>query len=162
MTEPKSKPDAELEDLYREVLLDYYQDGRHRGRAEPADLAAEGVNPLCGDQVILTAHLQNGTISQARFQGQGCAISQASTAILTEALEGKTLSEASRLVDVFKGFMLQPGAPQNLPETLESAEALGGVKKYPVRIKCALLSWNTFLEGLRAYREGQREAKHTE
>jgi len=163
MTPPKEfQSDSDLADLYRDVILDHFRSSAHRGKAVPPDISASGVNPLCGDQVELTLRLERDRIRQARFEGQGCVISQASSSILSGALEGKTLAEARVLVEAFKGVMLGSLKTQDLPEDLEEARVLEGVRKYPVRVKCALLCWNTFLEGLRVHQEGDGKAAFTE
>ena len=153
----KFQGDSELEDLYRDVILDHFRNSSH-----PCDVSAQGVNPLCGDAVSLTLSLRKDQIQKVRFEGQGCVISQASSSILSATLEGKTTQEAQALVDSFKGMMLGNVQSQELPEDLEEAKVLEGVKKYPVRVKCALLSWNTLLEGLKSRRNGKGHADFTE
>ena len=146
--------DAELADLYREVLLDYFRDSSHKGRAEPADFSSAGVNPVCGDQIELTASSEGGKDSESRrlarirYSGNGCVISQASSAIMAEALEGATLSEARGLIQAFKNMMLGSAEPSALPEPLEGAKSLDGVRRYPMRVKCATLAWNTLLQAI--------------
>lgn len=148
--------DRELQDLYRDVLLDYFRSGAHKGRLEPADLVSEGVNPLCGDQLLFTAAIQDGRIAAVKYQGHGCVISQSSAAMMAEALVGKTPGEAERLAAAFKAAMTGHAPFAGLPEELEELKALEGVAKYPVRIKCALLAWNTLLEGLKTLGQGAR------
>jgi len=146
--------DEELRDLYRDVLLDYFRSASHRGRVDPADVAGEGKNPLCGDEVRLTARVSDGRFAALRFEGHGCVISQASTAILAEAVEGLTLDEAGRTAEAFKDRMLGRKTFDDCPPGLEDARSLEGVARFPVRIKCAVLPWNTLLVGLKARREG--------
>jgi len=140
--------DVELQDLYREVLIDYFRSTAHKGTAEPADMRAHGANPVCGDEIELSAAVSNGRLEKVRFSGHGCVISQASSAMMAEALEGKTIEEARKLAGAFKAFMLEGGPADALPEDLDEIRALDGVRKFPVRIKCSLLGWNTLLQAL--------------
>jgi nitrogen fixation protein NifU and related proteins len=139
--------DAELQDLYREVLLDYFRSGSHKGRLDPADFRSHGINPVCGDEIELTMTEKDGRIQSIRYDGHGCVISQASAAMMAEALEGKPRAKAAELAAAFKDMMLSKEKTA-LPEELSAADALEGVRKFPLRVKCATLSWNTFLQGL--------------
>lgn len=141
-----------LDDLYRDIILDHYRTPRNRGRLEIPTIATHGDNPLCGDEIEVSLLVEDGRISDLRFDGKGCSISQASASMMTEAVKGKTLSEARDLVSGFKG-MMQGEEPD---DDLGDIEALQGVRKYPVRIKCALLSWTTLLEGVEAYERANR------
>lgn len=152
--------DAELHDLYRDVLIDYFRDPSHKGRASRADLRSHGVNPLCGDEIELTLAREGEALEEVRFTGHGCVISQASSAMMCEAVEGRTAEQARELAGAFKAFMLENAPEGSLPEALEEVRALEGVRKFPVRIKCALLAWNTLLQGLRD--EGARESEYQE
>ena len=134
-----------FDDLYREIILDHYREPRNRGHIEKPDIAARGHNPLCGDEVDITMSLANGRVTDIRFEGAGCSISLASASMLTELIEGKPLSEVERIAGLFKEMMLEDG---DALEELGDLEALQGVKLYPVRIKCAILPWNTMLEGM--------------
>jgi nitrogen fixation protein NifU and related proteins len=147
--------DAELQDLYREVLLDYYRSAARRGRLEKPDIEAEGKNPLCGDEVRLTLRVSGGAITEVRHDGHGCVISRASTAMLAEALEGASLEQARELAEAFKAMMLGRRSFDDCPEELEPLKSLAGVAKFPVRVKCAILSWNTLLEGLKTPKGGK-------
>ncbi|MBI4425658.1 MAG: SUF system NifU family Fe-S cluster assembly protein [Elusimicrobia bacterium] len=140
--------DAELADLYRDVLLDYYRSRAHKGRLEDFNVRGHGVSPICGDEIELTARREGDRLVRIRYDGHGCVISQASTAMMAEALEGKSLAEALRLVEAFGDFMVRRGDPEALPEALEEAKALEGVRRFPARVKCAMLSWNTLTLGL--------------
>lgn len=140
--------DAELQDLYREVLLDYFRSETRKGTLEPADLRAHGINPVCGDELEITGRREGGRISQLRYSGHGCVISQASAAMMAEAIEGKTEAEAKSLVKAFKGMMIENEPIASLPRELEHLSALEGVRKFPLRVKCATLGWNTVLQGL--------------
>jgi len=144
------------DDLYREIILEHFREPRNHGRLNPADLMAQGANPFCGDELEVTARLNGPVISALMSQGKGCSISQASASLMTEALTGKAMEEAAQLALAFKDFMLAgPEAPGALPPALEELEVLAGVKKYPVRIKCAILAWNTLLDGMEQHRKAQ-------
>jgi nitrogen fixation NifU-like protein len=139
--------DAELQDLYREVLLDYFRSSTRKGKLEPADLRAHGINPVCGDELEITAELKDGKVSKLRYAGHGCVISQASAAMMAEALEGAEIGKAKSLVAAFKKLMLENGDPKALPEELEALSSLEGVRRFPLRVKCATLGWNTVMQG---------------
>lgn len=139
--------DAELQDLYREVLLDYFRSSTRKGKVDPADLRAHGINPVCGDELEITAELKDGKVSKLRYAGHGCVISQASAAMMAEALEGADIAKAKSLVASFKKLMLENGDPKSLPEELEPLGALEGVRRFPLRVKCATLGWNTVMQG---------------
>lgn len=147
-----------LDELYREVILEHYKSPRNRGRVPEPDVATRGRNPLCGDDVEISLDIENGVVHDVQFQGRGCAISQASASMLTEAVKGKTLDEARLLVDGFKAMMRGEDAPDT---DLSEVEALQGVRKYPVRIKCALLAWTTLQEGLDLYGQSGSQARAT-
>jgi nitrogen fixation protein NifU and related proteins len=155
---------AGLEDLYREIILDHYRAPRNRGELPvPPARRAEGFNPLCGDEVILYLDIDDGVMRDIRTEGQGCSISQASTSMMSAAVKGKSMDEARRVIRAFKSLMsihesqLEGGAGDDLDEgdasdgeqvRLGELEALQGVVKFPVRIRCATLAWNTLQEGL--------------
>lgn len=140
------------DDLYREVILDHFKSPRNKGKLDSPSLRNEGVNPLCGDEVEITASLSDGKLTEIRFIGQGCAISQASASMMTEILKGKTLEEARALIVQFKGLLVPvEGGGTGLsgdPDDLGDLIALEGVKKYAARVKCATLAWNTLAEAL--------------
>lgn len=140
----------QLDELYREVILDHFRSPRNVGELPGAPIHAEGNNPLCGDQMAFWATLNGERITQAHFVGKGCAISQAAGSMLTEQLQGKTLPEAEALIRSMKGLMQGQAPPPNVE--LGDLEALGGVRKFPVRVKCAALSWNVLEQGLEQYR----------
>jgi nitrogen fixation protein NifU and related proteins len=163
-----------LEDLYREIILDHYRNPRNRGElpAPPAH-AETGFNPLCGDEITLYIQVEGDRLADIKLTGQGCSISQSSASMMSTAVKGKSLAEARAIIRTFKAMMsihehrldgdgadegegLGPaGAPGELgtgsaePEvSLGDLEALQGVVKFPVRIKCATLSWNTLTQAL--------------
>lgn len=141
--------DSELQDLYREVLLDYFRDAARKGKLEDADFHSHGINPVCGDEIELTMKTAaDGAIDKIRYTGHGCVISQASSAMMAESLEGRSLERAKELVGAFKDMMLLKKPLESLPEELEALKALEGVRKFPLRVKCATLAWNTLQQGL--------------
>jgi nitrogen fixation NifU-like protein len=138
-----------LEDLYREIILDHYKNPRNRGSLEPPAVRSEGHNPLCGDEIEVFLTVDNGIISDIKIGGQGCSISQSSASMMSAAVKGKPVAEARALIHRFKHMMSidEDGEPDTTAP-LGDLEALQGVVKFPVRIKCAVLSWNTLAEGL--------------
>jgi nitrogen fixation protein NifU and related proteins len=153
-----------LEDLYREIILDHYRNPRNRGELSvPPATRVEGFNPLCGDEVVLFLDVDGDTVTDVRIGGQGCSISQSSASMMSAAVKGKSLAEVRDLSRAFKGMMsiheqALDGDPEHngtggdeheAPEVkLGDLEALRGVVKFPVRIKCATLCWNTLLQGI--------------
>ena len=152
-----------LEDLYREIILDHYRSPRNRGElAAPPAHRTEGFNPLCGDEVVVFVQLEDGTLADIRIGGQGCSISQSSASLMSAAVKGRPLSEVRDLIRTFKAMMSihearlgEPGEGDGDDEVVVvDVEALGeladlqGVVKFPVRIKCATLSWNTLAQGI--------------
>ena len=141
-----------VEDLYREIILDHYRNPRYKGELPPPALKVEGANPLCGDQLSLFLEIKDGKLSNLRISAAGCSISCASASMMAEVILGKKLDEIDKAIERFKEMMLNKnGNPESL-EDLGDIETLQGVKKYPVRIKCALLPWNTLIEALKAVR----------
>lgn len=143
-----------LEELYREVILDHYRSPRNRGHLESPDAKAQGVNPLCGDELNVELNFSDGVVSDVAVEGQGCSISQSSASMMTEAIKGKTRDEIDQLVRRFRTMMSLDESddsgldPERPGAVLGDLEALQGVRKYPVRIKCASLGWNTLMEAL--------------
>lgn len=140
-----------LDDLYREVILDHYAHPRNRGRLDPADVAMEGANPLCGDELSISIRLREGRVEDVKFEGHGCSISQASASMMTDLIKGKTLDEVRALIGAFKDMMHGREPAVELGDLV----ALQGVRKFPVRIKCATLSWIAMEQGLDAHAEGR-------
>jgi nitrogen fixation NifU-like protein len=152
---------AGLEDLYREIILDHYRNPRNRGELPtPPARRVEGFNPLCGDEIVIYLDVEDGLVVDVKIGGQGCSISQSSASMMSSAVKGKTIAEARALIRAFKGMMSiheqrldgddgsddEDTAGQEVK--LGDLEALQGVVKFPVRIKCATLSWNTLAQGL--------------
>jgi nitrogen fixation NifU-like protein len=150
-----------LDDLYREIILDHYRTPRNRGELPPPAAHAVGHNPLCGDEIDVYLEVDDGVITDVKVGGQGCSISQSSASMMSQAVKGKSLTEVRALVRRFKGMMsIESSDPDDLraPDDaseldgdsvkLGDLEALQGVVKFPVRIKCATLAWNTLLDAL--------------
>jgi nitrogen fixation protein NifU and related proteins len=149
-----------LEDLYREIILDHYRNPRNRGElSAPPATRVEGFNPLCGDEIVVFIDVDDGTISDIRITGQGCSISQSSASMMSAAVKGKSVNEARAVTRAFKAMMSihessLDGEEAELDDGIDGdvklgdLEALRGVVKFPVRIKCATLSWNTLTQGL--------------
>lgn len=135
------------DELYRETILDHYHHPRNHGVISNPTVRVEGVNPLCGDEVTLYMTVDGGKIADLKLEAKGCSINMASGSMMTEAVIGKSLDSAQQSVETFKKLMMSKDEVL-LPEELEDLEALEGVKKYPVRIKCALLPWNTLVEAM--------------
>jgi nitrogen fixation NifU-like protein len=161
-----------LEDLYREIILDHYRSPRNRGElASPPAHRVEGFNPLCGDEVVVTLEVTDGQLSDIKIGGTGCSISQSSASLMSAAVKGKSLDEVRQLIATFKSMMsihqaslgsdvgeegdegadavgVEAEAEAIDPAALGELAALQGVVKFPVRIKCATLSWNVLAQGL--------------
>jgi len=136
------------DDLYRETILDHYHNPRNHGSIEGAT-EIEGTNPLCGDELTLYLKVNDaGLIEDIKMNAHGCSINTASGSMMSEAIKGQTVERAREIIDTFKTMMLTKEDTDAMEDDLEDLEALRGVKKYPVRIKCALLPWNTLLQGL--------------
>ncbi len=133
-----------MRELYTQVIMDHYQRPRNRGELEGADLQEHLLNPLCGDEVTVYAVFDGDRVSDVKFSGHGCSISQASTSMMTERLSGKSRKEAEAEIEGFKAMMI---GEKEFPET-DALAALKGVIQYPSRIKCATLAWTAFQKGL--------------
>ena len=162
---------ADLEELYREIILDHYRSPRNRGELDsPPAHRVEGFNPLCGDEVVVSMVVSDGKLSDLKIGGSGCSISQSSASLMSAAVKGKPVGEVRRLISTFKGMMsiheaaldgdgvgvggvggaeVVDSEPEEIDlDKLGELAALQGVVKFPVRIKCATLSWNALAQGL--------------
>jgi len=148
---------SDLTDLYREVILDHNRQPRNFGELEDADRVIEGVNPLCGDRMTLYVKLDDGRIDDIRFKGTGCAISVASSSLMTERTKGATVDESLELFDQVHSMLTEHADDEQCAE-LGKLAALSGVREYPSRIKCASLAWHA----LRTALTGDDEAVSTE
>jgi nitrogen fixation NifU-like protein len=138
----------ELNDLYRDVILDHNRRPRNFGALDPADASVEGFNPMCGDRLTVRLRMDGDKIGDIRFEGQGCAISTASASLMTEAVKGRTRAEALRLFDRIHQLLTDDAAPP--ADELGKLAALSGVREYPARVKCASLCWHTLASALRS------------
>jgi nitrogen fixation protein NifU and related proteins len=136
----------DLNELYRDVILDHNRRPRNFGDLKAADANAEGFNPMCGDRLTLRLKLAGDTISDIRFEGSGCAISTASASLMTEAVKGKTRAAALALFDRVHQLLTDDAAPP--ADELGKLAALSGVRQYPARVKCASLCWHTLSAAL--------------
>ncbi len=137
-----------LEELYKEVILDHYRAPRNKQRLDPHDIMLERNNPLCGDEIELYLRYDGDVLEGIAFEGKGCSISQASASMMTERVKGMDAKAARELVESIKRMMA--GDEEGDPNAIGDLVSLKGVVKYPVRIKCALLGWNTLQEALEA------------
>ena len=152
-----SNTSAPLTDLYREVVMDHHREPHGRVQLAHIDAEAEGKNPSCGDEVKMQLQLDGDRIVALAVLSHGCAISTASGSMLAELLEGRHLDEARQIADTFKAAMHGDTPPAEVD--LGDLEALLGVRKFPVRIKCALLPWVTLLDDLLSQAVANREAQ---
>jgi nitrogen fixation protein NifU and related proteins len=151
-----------LDQLYRDVLFEHYRRPHNKGELPGAQIVTKGTNPLCGDRVVIYGRVgADGKLERVCFDGKGCAICIASCSMMTEAVRGKNLTQAEELAGRFKS-MMRAEAPFEVPVDVPDMEALEGVKKFPVRVKCATLAWTTLRNGILAYRAGQAAAETNE
>jgi nitrogen fixation NifU-like protein len=154
-----------LDDLYREIILDHYRSPRNRGELPPPALRVEGFNPLCGDEITVYAQVEDGVLRDIKLTGHGCSISQSSSSLMSTAVKGKSLEQVRETIANFKQLMTvherqlgddEPSdGPSEKPTDVDAdirrlgeLAALAGVVKFPVRIKCATLAWNTLTQAL--------------
>ena len=135
---------VELDSLYQEVILDHYKHPQHKGLSPTFDAQVHHVNTSCGDEITLNIILEDDRISSLTWDGQGCSISQASVSMMSDLLTGKSLEEATVVVNSFSQLMASKGTSTGDPEILEDAVSFAGVSKFPGRVKCALLGWMAF------------------
>jgi nitrogen fixation NifU-like protein len=135
-----------LEELYKEVILDHYKNPRNKRDLPDAERSCSKNNPLCGDEITVKAHVEDGRVAAVAFQGSGCSISQASASMMTEAVSGRAVDQALGLAGDFRAFM--EGTIEPDEATFGDMVALQGVVKYPVRIKCAVLAWDVLQDAL--------------
>jgi nitrogen fixation NifU-like protein len=148
---------TELQDLYQELILDHGRRPRNFRALNDATRSAEGYNPLCGDKVKIYVKMDGDVVRDISFEGTGCAISTASASIMTETLKGKTRGDAEELFQTFHDLVTGQKAKVDAPE-LGKLEVFSGVSEFPIRVKCATLSWHT----LRAALNGQGDVVSTE
>jgi nitrogen fixation NifU-like protein len=144
-----------LDDLYQEVILNHYKNRRNRGTLDAPTIAVDHNNPLCGDQMHLEVLIDGDHLVDVAYTGDGCSISQASASMMSEVVKGQSTAEALTLVEHFRRVM--HGAEEPDEDRLGDAVALGGVAKFPARIKCALLSWMALKDAINTVEEGPRD-----
>lgn len=137
-----------LEQMYQEVILDHYKHPHHRGLREPFAAEVHHVNPTCGDEVTLRVALDDNTIADVSYDGQGCSISQAATSVLTDQVIGLTVDEALKTVASFNEMISSRGTIDGDEDIIGDGIAFAGVSRYPARVKCALLGWMAFKDAL--------------
>ena len=147
-------PFDEIDDLYRKVILEHSRKARDVPHVQEPDIEYDEYNPICGDRVLLQLKLDGDSIGEAGFQGEGCSITRASASMMVELLNGKTLEEAEELSRSVRAMMRGQASQQEL-DSLGGLEALQAVRKFPVRIKCALLGWTALEIGIEEYRARQ-------
>ena len=138
---------AGLDDLYRQVILDHYRNPRNKGTLPPPAVKVEGFNPLCGDQLTLYVEVNHDKVANIAIESTGCSISQASASLMTLAVKDKSLKEVNETIHAFKRVLgIEEGNTTDVK--LGDLEALSGVAKFPVRIKCATLAWNALAQAI--------------
>lgn len=135
-----------LDDIYKEVILDHYKNPRNKREMPEAERSCSRNNPLCGDEITVFVHEEDGKVVGVSFVGQGCSISQSSASMMTEAVTGRSVEEAEALIRDFRGMMA--GEVDPTEDEFGDLVALKGVVKYPIRIKCAVLAWDVLQEAL--------------
>ena len=153
-------PELELDELYRELILDHYKNPRHHEPLPHPDVVAEGYNPVCGDEIEMQLNFDGDTLTGIGIKGRGCSISQASGSMMSDLVLGKSIGEIRNLSDEFKQMMTDADAPP--PEELGDLEALQGVAKFAVRVKCATLAWHTLADGIEQHEKGDGAVRREE
>ncbi len=147
-----------LDEIYKEVILDHYKNPRNKRAMPDAELSCSKNNPLCGDEITVYVHEEGGKVLDVSFVGQGCSISQSSASMMTETVTGKTRDEVEAQIGSFRGMMAGEVEPDE--DAFGELVALKGVVKYPVRVKCAVLSWDTLQAALAGDGEAAGTAPH--
>jgi nitrogen fixation NifU-like protein len=148
---------SDLTDLYQEVILDHYRNPHNFREMADADRSAEGYNPLCGDRLTVYLRMDGDTVSEVTFQGTGCAISQASASVMTDAVKGKTPDQLKELFTRFRSLVTEEGEADADLEAFGELAAMSGVRAFPTRVKCATLGWHTLLAALEQKRKVSTE-----
>ncbi|PQD95213.1 SUF system NifU family Fe-S cluster assembly protein [Pradoshia eiseniae] len=137
-----------LDNLYRQVIMDHYKNPRNKGSLEGDSLVIDMNNPTCGDRIHLTLQVEDGIVKDAKFDGEGCSISMSSASMMTQTIKGKSVEEAMKLASIFSDMMQGKDYEEDELD-LGDIEALQGVNKFPARIKCATLAWKAMEKGLK-------------
>jgi len=148
-----------LDDLYRDIIMDHYKYPRGKKKIDDANVKNEGKNPVCGDEIEVSLKMNGGKVEDVSVECMGCAISIASGSMLADTLKGKSIEEVKRIATIVKALLKGDANPDELD--LGDLKALEGVRKFPVRVKCALLSWTTLVEGLEAWEKGNNTKTST-
>ena len=146
MTEP-------LDDMYRDIILDHYRSPRGKKPIDKKDIESDGKNPSCGDEIEMELSMDNDTVKDIHVNCQGCAISVASGSMLAEYIKGKPIEDVKKMAEIVKQIL--KGEETEIPDEFGDLDALKGVRKFPVRVKCALLAWMTLIEGLKSFEQGK-------
>jgi nitrogen fixation NifU-like protein len=150
------RPEVALDELYREVVMDHHRHPRGRAPLPRVDSQAHGFNPMCGDELFLNLAIEADRVTGVQVECRGCAISTASGSILAEMLPGRSVAEAEATASAFRALMHGESVPEGTD--LGDLEALEGVRKFAVRVKCAMLAWVTLQDAIEAWRRGARES----
>jgi nitrogen fixation NifU-like protein len=148
----QARPEPVLDELYRELILDHYKHPRHSTPLGSPDVVAEGYNPVCGDEVEMQLDFDGDRLADLSIRGRGCSISQASGSMMSDLVAGKSVGEIRRLSEEFKQMLTDEDSA--VPDDLGDLEALQGVAKFAVRVKCATLAWHTLEDGIRQHEQG--------
>ena len=149
----------QLDDMYREIILDHYRAPRGKNKLKVFDFHSDGSNPSCGDELEMDVQVGDGVVKNIHVGCKGCAISVASGSMLAEIVKGKPIGEVKRIAGLVKKML--KGEDVEIPEDIEDIDALQGVRKFPVRIKCALLAWVTLIEGIENYEKNPNNVSET-
>ena len=144
--EEYARQENELDDLYKDIILDHYRNPRHKGELSAPTACEEGYNPLCGDEILVDIEVTDGVVSDIAQRGSGCSISQSSASMMSEAIVGEPIADVKGLIESFTSMMR--GSDDVDWEELGDLEAMAGVRKFPVRVKCATLAWHTLSQAL--------------
>lgn len=147
-----------MDSLYQDIILDHYKHPHGKGLREPFDAEVHHVNPTCGDEITLRVRLDGDRVAEVSYDGEGCSISQASASVLTDLVDGKSLTEAGAVVASFRELMQSKGQGEPDEDVLGDGVAFAGVSQYPARVKCALLAWMAFTDATTQAREEERTA----
>jgi len=142
-----------LDDMYRDIILDHYRSPRGKKPVDKADISSEGMNPACGDEIDMQVEMDDNKVKEIHVNCRGCAISVASGSMLAEIVKGKSLEEVARIAEIVRRML--KGEGEEIIDELGDIDSLQGVRNFPVRVKCALLSWITLIDGLKRYQNGQ-------
>lgn len=149
---------SDLEELYQEIVMEHNRSPRNFHRIEDSDYSADGFNPFCGDSIVLDLKMENNLITDIGFESSGCAISRASSSLMTDKVKGKSREDTNEIFDAFRRLMTRISKGTSDSDILGDLEVLEGVSEFPVRVKCATLPWHT----LKAALEGNKTAVSTE